>query len=269
MKALVPISLSAIFALFFFSCINEKKNDNLIIVKPNKTTGLSLSQMLAKNEKLIDSVEKRIFNQINERDFKTMFQEADVSLSTAISPNDVTNYFKMIEHFYGKLDTLKKYGYTTTAEIKSIDCVAYFSNGDSLDLNYKLAFYPDAVKFGYIGMNRFDKDAIPKKVLSYFKPKIEKVYSQNYKLTYAEFTDTFKTKVDNYKLSQLLGTDLKKNQINYKITDCKPLIFDKNQVGFLAKTEKEIESGKTKKMNIIFFMENNFNFKIADIQVNK
>ena len=272
MKYKIVTFYMALVLLAFQSCKLDESNNEInktIIAKKNKSQKLSLSQMQYQNGKVIDSVEKRVLAQVKQRDFATMFKEADTSLVKKIGPADVKTYFKMIDKFYGQLDTLKIYGTASTANGKTLDYIANYSTGDSLELSYSLRFYNQDVKLSYITMNRFSKNAIPKNVISLFKPKLENIFSRKIELVYDNCTTLFKTTIPKEKIKELLDKNLMSNNNSYELIDCKPLIFGKNQVGFLAKTQKKLENGVIKKVNVVFFLEDNQNYKIADIQINK
>lgn len=251
------------------SCKLDNQKDKASNSEEKDTAKLSLSQMETQNGKLIDSVEKRIVKQIKTADFVNMIQEADTSLTNLISVKEVKTYFKMIDDFYGHLDSLKTYGTVSTENGKTLDYIANFSTGDSLELNFKLRFYKKDVKLSYITMNRFIKNPIPKNILEVIKPKIDNIFKQNKELVYDDCSSLFKTKISKEKLFELLDKKFKSNTSDYVFIDCKPLIFGKNQVGFTAKTQKKFENGITKKIDVLFFLDDAKNFKIADIQISK
>ncbi len=261
------------FTFFAFqSCKLESSNDREVKTKSGQEKDakrLSLYQMETINKVLIDSVEKRILEQVKQGDFVNMFKEADTSLVRLIDASDVKEYFKMIDRFYGHIDTLKMYGTTSTENGKRLDYIVNFSSGDSLELNYNLLFYKHDVKLSYITMNRFQKDAIPLSIVSNFKPKIDNIFKRNVELVYNECTTMFKSKITRARLSNLLDKNLKNNNSVYELVDCKPLIFGKSQVGFLVKAQKVMKDGMTKKINIPFFIDEYGAFKMADIQISK
>ncbi len=258
--------------LAFQSCKLENSNNkevNTISGQENDTKKLSLYQMETINKTLIDSVEKRILEQVKQRDFVNMFKEADTSLVKLIDVSDVKVYFKMIDRFYGHIDTLKMYGTTSTENGKRLDYIANFSSGDSLELNYNILYYKHDVKLSYITMNRFSKDPIPAGVFKTFKPKIDNIFKRNVELVYNDCTTMFRSKITRERISNLLDKNLKNNNSVYELVDCKPLIFGKRQVGFLVKTQKVLNNGITKKINIPFFLDEYGGYKMADIQISK
>lgn len=254
------------------SCkFDNAKNEGFIPndVQKQDTTKLTLSQMENQNGALIDSVEKRVLKQVKQRDFMRMFNEADTSLINEITATDMKSYFKMIDNFYGKLNTLKVYGTSSTEKGKILNYIANYSSGDSLELTYTLLYYKHDVKLSYISMNRFQKDTIPASILKIFKPKIKNIFKRDVTLVYNDCSSMFKSKITREKITTLLNKDFKSSNDSYEIMDCKPLIFGKGEVGFLIKTQKVLKDGTTKKIKIPFFLDENGAFKIADIQISK
>ena len=243
--------------------INSENDANKVNSK------LTLSQMQTCNGPLIASVEKRVLRQIKQRDFGQLLEEADTSLQKKINASDVAAYFKMIDNFYGNVLVIKSYGTATTADFKTLDYIANFSSGDSLELSYTLRFYNDNVKLSYITFNRFKNDPIPVSVLKEVQPKIENIFKKNFQLVYQDCTTKFKANISMNEIAALLEKNLKNNDSSYELLETKPLIFGKGELGFLAKTQKVIRDGTVKKINIIFLIDEHNNCKIADIQFNK
>lgn len=260
MKKNILQIFSCTFLLYFnfISCNKE----------PKKEEKLSLSQIEAQNGKLLDSIADGILNQIAKKDFITLLNQADPSLTKVIDSKDLHNYFKLIDSFYGSVDSIKKYGIMTTASIRTIDNIINFKSGDSLELHYELKLSNLDAKLTYITCNRFEKDPIPKSILKVVTPKIENIFNKKYEAVANDCTTKLQKELGSEKLIALLDKNLKNSDNSYTIQNSKPLIFGKGAVGFLVIIDKKINN-EDKKIKVMLLQEKSGEFKINDILFSK
>ena len=260
-------NLVIILILLLLSC-NPKKTSRESQENHQLTTPpQSLSQIQKNNGELIERLEVDLHEQILNKEFKQLYEDADTSLTNKIGHQDIELYFKLIEHYYGSLISLKESGTIMTADYKTLDWTGIFSEGDSLELRLILSLYKDDVRLSYIGFlqspNKKTPQSIENAVAEVVKDLLVERQFQN---IYQKCVHQLKAQKSPGEFESYLRSHILTNsELTYDITESKILIFGHGQVGILGRVNILQDNQKVKKLKLVQYW-NGTQFRVADIQ---
>lgn len=266
-KCLLVLLLAAVL-----SCKqNENSNKSRIasIIDTNKNKPFTLAQMQEKNGKLIDSVQKRILEQVQKNNFEQLLADADTSLSAAISPKDLHMYSDMVTKLYGNLDSIHFFSHEMTAEAKEITNTAHFSSGDSLELNFVLLLSNSDAKLSYITFGVFKKDTLVKRLLPVAQPTIASLQEKKYDMLFVNCTQHFKQKSNTNAIKALWEKHFAKNSGGITHLMCRPLIFAKGKIGIKAEFVKQSDNNMPTEVNLIYLYQESGKLQLEDVLIKK
>lgn len=257
--------LIAIILMFFFAMSCKQNEDKGQLPTTGKTKEMSLSKMQKNNGELIAQVERTLRTQVLKGEIDDIYLNADTSLKNEIDKEDLNRYFGLINDCYGKITQIKDYGTIMTAHYMTYDLNTKFSSGDSLELQLILSLYPDTAKLSYIGFNTFSQSKVSQTCFTFFNSIIALLLERNTKPLYSIATEQFKHKVTENAFEQFIKRKIPLGR-RAEIIETKPLLFEKGNVGYLAKVNLFKDQILKEELVLAIYLIDNEKY-IQDIQI--
>lgn len=264
-----------ITTLIFTSCgkakITEKSkinapSDSSIIIDNNTKHNPSLSKIKIKNDVLIRNRVEILKNNLLRGDFKSIYKNADSSMTNLISEQDLVNHFNFISKYYGNIASIKDHGSIMTAYYKTDDYVAYLKNGDSLLINAILVLKENDAKLTYLGVKPFDKNIKPER-FSTVSNIIDNILNKDINKLYNTTNSLFKSKLNLTELKAHINKYIT-NEDRFIVESHLPLIFGRNKIGVVSNVNFFKDTILSNKVKIITVYEKSNELKLEDIQFN-
>lgn len=223
----------------------------------------TLSQIKQKSDSLIEAKSEQIKLQLQKRDFKVLYKNADSSLTSAILESDIKNHFDFVEKFYGKIKTIKDYGSIMTAEYRTNDYTATLIDGDSLRLRAILALDIDDAKLSYLSFLPYENKGNQEK-FRIINDIMNHIIHKDIDEIYTKTNTFFKEQLNKDQLKSHINKYVT-NEDSFKIQSNQPLIFTHNKIGLVSNVDLYKDTIPTYKVKIAMVYESE-ELKLEDIQ---